>query len=96
MRVWLKDVWANRVSWLAVVLTLVVSAASCGLALTLITAGGGDAGPPGGTILAMSLCSIVLVVSMQMRLLIDEHWEAYRRWRLVGMPSWMIVAVGLC
>ena len=44
----------------------------------------------------MSLCSIVLVVSMQMRLLIDEHWEAYRRWRLVGMPSWMIVAVGLC
>ncbi|MBV7281881.1 ABC transporter permease [Corynebacterium sp. TAE3-ERU30] len=92
MRVWLKDVWANRVSWLAVVLTLVVSAASCGLALTLITAGGGDAGPLGGTILAMSLCSIVLVVSMQMRLLIDEHWEVYRSWRLVGMPGWMIVA----
>lgn len=91
MLVWLNDVWANRLSWLAVVLTLVVSSASCGLALALLAAGGEDAAPLGGTILSMSLCSIVLVVAAQMRLLIDEHWEVYRSWRLVGMPGWLIV-----
>ncbi|WKD60548.1 FtsX-like permease family protein [Corynebacterium ciconiae DSM 44920] len=91
MIVWLKDVWANRVSWLAVVLTLAVSSASCSLALVLMDSGTDDAVPLGGTILGMSLCSIVLVVAAQMRLLIDEHWEVYRSWRLVGMPGWLIV-----
>ena len=43
MLVWLKDLQSNWLSWLAVALTLVVSSASCTLALAMrtVAAGGG-------------------------------------------------------
>ena len=59
MLVWLKDLQSNWLSWLAVALTLVVSSASCTLALAMLVASSGaeenPAGPVGGTVLGMAL-----------------------------------------
>ena len=96
MLVWLKDLQSNWLSWLAVALTLVVSSASCTLALAMLVASSGaeenPAGPLGGTVLGMALCVVVLVTLSQMRLIIAEREPVYRSWRMVGMPWWMIVA----
>lgn len=95
MLVWLKDLQSNWLSWLAVALTLVVSSTSCTLALAMLVASSGaeenPAGPLGGTVLAMSLCVVVLVTLSQMRLIIAEREPVYRSWRMVGMPGWMIL-----
>lgn len=96
MLAWLKDLQSNWLSWLAVALTLVVSSASCTLALAMLVASSGaeenPAGPLGGTVLGMALCVVVLVTLSQMRLIIAEREPVYRSWRMVGMPWWMIVA----
>jgi len=96
MLVWLKDLQSNWLSWLAVALTLVVSSASCTLALAMLVASSGaeenPAGPVGGTVLGMALCVVVLVTLSQMRLIIAEREPVYRSWRMVGMPEWMILA----
>ena len=96
MLVWLKDLQSNWLSWLAVALTLVVSSASCTLALAMLVASSGTegdpAGPLGGTVLGMALCVVVLVTLSQMRLIIAEREPVYRSWRMVGMPGWMILA----
>ena len=96
MLVWLKDLQSNWLSWLAVALTLVVSSASCTLALAMLVASSGaeenPAGPVGGTVLGMALCVVVLVTLSQMRLIIAEREPVYRSWRMVGMPGWMILA----
>lgn len=96
MLVWLKDLQSNWLSWLAVALTLVVSSASCTLALAMLVASSGaeenPAGPLGGTVLGMALCVVVLVTLSQMRLIIAEREPVYRSWRMVGMPGWMIIA----
>lgn len=96
MLVWLKDLQSNWLSWLAVALTLVVSSASCTLALAMLVASSdaeeNPAGPLGGTVLGMALCVVVLVTLSQMRLIISEREPVYRSWRMVGMPGWMIVA----
>lgn len=90
MIVWLKDLQSNWLSWLAISITMLVSSASCSLAISMISAGGNDAIPLGGTILGMSICAIVLVTFSQMRLTIEEHQPIYQSWRMVGMPGWMI------
>ena len=96
MLVWLKDLQSNWLSWLAVALTLVVSSASCTLALAMLVASSGaeenPAGPVGGTVLGMALCVVVLVTLSQMRLIIAEREPVYRSWRMVGMPGWLILA----
>lgn len=96
MLVWLKDLQSNWLSWLAVTLTLVVSSASCTLALAMLVASSGaeenPAGPLGGTVLGMALCVVVLVTLSQMRLIIAEREPVYRSWRMVGMPGWLILA----
>ena len=96
MLVWLKDLQSNWLSWLAVALTLVVSSASCTLALAMLVASSdaeeNPAGPLGGTVLGMALCVVVLVTLSQMRLIIAEREPVYRSWRMVGMPGWMILA----
>ena len=96
MLVWLKDLQSNWLSWLAVALTLVVSSASCTLALAMLVASSGaeenPAGPVGGTVLGMALCVVVLVTLSQMRLIIAEREPVYRSWRMVGMPGWMILS----
>ncbi len=96
MLVWLKDLQSNWLSWLAVALTLVVSSASCTLALAMLVASSGaeenPAGPLGGTVLGMALCVVVLVTLSQMRLIIAEREPVYRSWRMVGMPGWMILS----
>ena len=96
MLVWLKDLQSNWLSWLAVALTLVVSSASCTLALAMLVASSGTegdpAGPLGGTVLGMALCVVVLVTLSQMRLIIAEREPIYRSWRMVGMPGGMILA----
>ncbi|MDU2587570.1 MAG: FtsX-like permease family protein [Corynebacterium sp.] len=96
MLVWLKDLQSNWLSWLAVALTLVVSSASCTLALAMLVASSeaeeNPAGPVGGTVLGMALCVVVLVTLSQMRLIIAEREPVYRSWRMVGMPGWMILA----
>lgn len=95
MLVWLKDLQSNWLSWLAVALTLVVSSTSCTLALAMLVGSSGaeenPAGPLGATVLAMSLCVVVLVTLSQMRLIIAEREPVYRSWRMVGMPGWMIL-----
>ena len=93
--VWLKDLQSNWLSWLAVAITLLVSAASCGLALSMLAADGEAAGPVGGTVLGMAVCAIVLVTLSQMRLIIEEHQPVYQSWRMIGMPGWMIVVLVL-
>jgi hypothetical protein len=90
MIVWLKDLKSNWLSWLAISITMLVSSASCSLAISMISADGKDAIPLGGTILGMSICAIVLVTFSQMRLTIEEHQPIYQSWRMVGMPGWMI------
>ena len=96
MLVWLKDLQSNCLSWLAVALTLVVSSASCTLALAMLVASSdaeeNPAGPLGGTVLGMALCVVVLVTLSQMRLIIAEREPVYRSWRMVGMPGWLILA----
>lgn len=96
MLVWLKDLQSNWLSWLAVALTLVVSSASCTLALAMLVASSdaeeNPAGPLGGTVLGMALCVVVLVTLSQMRLIISEREPVYRSWRMVGMPGWLILA----
>lgn len=46
MLVWLKDLQSNWLSWLAVALTLVVSSASCTLALAMLVASSGPKKTP--------------------------------------------------
>lgn len=45
MIVWLKDLQSNWLSWLAISITMLVSSASCSLAISMISAGGNDAIP---------------------------------------------------
>lgn len=46
MIVWLKDLKSNWLSWLAISITMLVSSASCSLAISMISADGKDAIPP--------------------------------------------------
>lgn len=93
--VWLKDLQSNWLSWTAVTVTLMISAASCGLALSILVADGEAAGPVGGTLLGMAVCAIVLITLGQMRLIIEEHHNVYQSWRMIGMPGWLIIALVL-
>ncbi|MDO5032140.1 FtsX-like permease family protein [Corynebacterium sp.] len=94
MSVWLSDLAENWLSWLALGLTCVVSAAGFAEALVLLTSTS-DAGAVGGTILGMAIFAVVLVTWSQMRLVVEEHSEVYRSWRMVGMPGWLVVALVL-
>ncbi len=95
MSVWLKDLHSNWPSWLAVALTCFISGMGFSLAVALINATGDDATSLGGTILGLAICSNILVIFSQMKLIIDEHIHIYRSWRMVGMPNWLIFVLVL-
>ena len=95
MSVWLKDLHSNWPSWLAVALTCFISGMGFSLAVALINATGDDTTSLGGTILGLAICSNILVIFSQMKLIIDEHIHIYRSWRMVGMPNWLIFVLVL-
>lgn len=78
MSVWLKDLHSNWPSWLAVALTCFISGMGFSLAVALINATGDDTTSLGGTILGLAICSNILVIFSQMKLIIDEHIHIYR------------------
>lgn len=90
MSVWLSELKANWLSWVAVALSMVVAGTSTGLALAITVSDGEAAGPVGGTILGVSVSSIAVVTWQQMRLIIAERQRTYARWKLVGMPSGLV------
>ncbi|MDD7582048.1 hypothetical protein ACEE23_04140 [Corynebacterium sp. 32222D000AT] len=53
-------------------------------------AGGDEAGALGGSILGMAVLVIVAVSFSQLRLIITERAYTFARWKLSGMPGWLV------
>ncbi len=81
---------ASAWSWVAVAVSMAMGGLSAALALLLLDAGGDEAGALGGSILGMALLVIVAVSFSQLRLIITERAYTFARWKLIGMPGWLV------
>ena len=81
---------ASAWSWVAVAVSMAMGGLSAALALLLLDAGGDEAGALGGSILGMAVLVIVAVSFSQLRLIITERAYTFARWKLIGMPGWLV------